>query len=474
MPEIIRPPRFHQKVIAQEAPGGPPARVSLVAPTIAAPGEPFALKLAVLDELGFPTVAFDGGVEVAGVGALAFERGGPALAEWAGVSLEEEGFHRFRAELGGETFHSNPVFVTPDPAHRIYWGDPHVHTILSCCHWDRCRSLNFCYAAARHITGLDWVAPADHVSNGRCEVSKWKEQHTVCDAYDDPPAFATLFGYEASLKGGAGGDNNVYLRRPIGIFVDEYEDGNTRTLAEKLVEAAGEGNVFIVPHHTTRTGKHGEISLDIYPGDERMPVVEIHSKWGTSEYRGNPTPLDAVHPGPSYVTDLLAKGLKLGFIAGTDTHNTMPSGYGVDAPHIEHPPGLTAVLAPELSRDAVFDAIRVRRCYAACIERIYLDVALNGLSPGQAVAWDGGARALDVITAGRSDLDNIAVIRNGETIHERAVGDWNGSFSFTDEEDLDAVAFHSEHFGRFVYYYVRVTCVSGARAWSSPVWMLLR
>ena len=34
-------------------------------------------------------------------------------------------------------------------------------------------------------------------------------------------------------------------------------------------------------------------------------------------------------------------------------------------------------------------------------------------------------------------------------------------------------AFESKYLGRFVYYYVRVTCVSGARAWSSPVWARL-
>lgn len=34
-------------------------------------------------------------------------------------------------------------------------------------------------------------------------------------------------------------------------------------------------------------------------------------------------------------------------------------------------------------------------------------------------------------------------------------------------------AFESKYLGRFVYYYVRVSCVSGARAWSSPVWLRL-
>jgi len=63
---VASPPQFHQKVIAQEAPGGAPAEVSVVAPTVVRPGEPFALKVAVLDAHGYPTVEFDGAVWVRG------------------------------------------------------------------------------------------------------------------------------------------------------------------------------------------------------------------------------------------------------------------------------------------------------------------------------------------------------------------------------------------------------------------------
>jgi len=114
--------------------------------------------------------------------------------------------------------HSNPTLCTTDDVPGIYWGDPHVHTILSNCHVDTCRSLNFCFTAARYLSALDWVAAADHVSNGRCDPSKWKEQRTVADLYDDAPDFVTLPAYEASLQGGAGGDNNVYMARFLDIF----------------------------------------------------------------------------------------------------------------------------------------------------------------------------------------------------------------------------------------------------------------
>jgi len=192
-----------------------------------------------------------------------------------GVSIAEEGMFRFEARLGGALFHSNPVCCQRRPERRIYWGDPHVHTVLSNCHAVRCRSLNFCFAAARYLTGLDWVSAADHVSNGRCELARWKEQTAGCEAHDDPPDFVTLPAYEASLRGGCGGDTNPYFRRAPGMFVDEYEEGDVKTLCAKLAETVDPADFFVVPHHTTRTGKHGEIPDAIYPGPELMPVVEI-------------------------------------------------------------------------------------------------------------------------------------------------------------------------------------------------------
>jgi len=480
MTHVLYPSEFHQKVIAQEAPGGPASEVGLVAPTVARPGEPIVLKVAALDADGYPSVELDGAVWIRAPFAepslieVPFRAGQPALAMVQGVRLKEEGLFRFEARLGDTTFHSNPVCSTLRPRHRVYWGDPHVHTVLSACHADNCRSLNFCYAAARYLTGLDWVAAADHVSNGRCDFSKWKAQRTAAQLYDDPPDFATLFAYEASLRGGGGGDNNPYFRTPPEMFVDEYEEGDVKTLCAKLAEVVDPADFFVVPHHTTRTGKHGEIPDAIYPGPDLMPVVEIHSKWGTSEYRGNPNALHKIHPGPSYAVDMLRRGLRLGFIAGTDTHATMPSARGIEPGHIDRLPGLTAVCAGELTRDAVFDGIRTRHCYAASGERIYLDVSVAGIEPGQSAPWPQAdePRPIQVSAAGKSDIVKIELVRNGETLHTHPADSWQAGLLFTDDARLDGLWLDSPHLGRFATYYARVTCASGAQAWSSPVWLL--
>jgi len=479
MAETLYPPPFDLRVLAGEVPVAPPASASLVAPTITTVARPFTLHLALADAQGYPAAPPDGGVTVRAPFAspaeihVPFAPGAPAAATITGVTIAKGGLYRFSVELNGRTFHGNPTCCGEAERPGIYWGDPHVHTVLSDCHADKCRSLAFCYAAARYFSCLDWAAAADHVSNGRCELARWKEQVALCNAYDDPPAFVTLPAYEASFKGGAGGDNNFYMLRHPDLFVDGYDDGTVKTVCERLAETLEPGEFFAVPHHTTRTGKHGEIGDEIYPGPDWMPVVEIHSKWGTSEYRGNPNPLKKIHPGPSYVVDLLNRGLKLGFIGGTDTHATMPAGYGYE--HLDRPPGMTAVIAERLTRESIYHGIRGRRCYAASAERIYLDAAVAGAKGGRTLraADVPGPRRITLTAAGQSDIATVEVVRNGQTLHSQPAAAWHAAAEYTDADDLDAVALESPHLGRFVYYYTRVTCTSGAQAWSSPVWIVM-
>lgn len=482
MAEVIYPSEFELRVLAQEAPGGAPARVAVVIPTVTTPDKPFDIRVAVLDANGYPSLSCDGTVKIKSLLAsplhyeIPFESGTPAVGLIRGAVLTQPRLERFHVELAGAVSYSNPTCCTRDARDAIYWGDPHVHTVLSDCHANTCRSLNFCFTAARWLTCLDWVSAADHVSNGRCGLGKWREQSLGSNLYNDPPLFATLPGYEASLKGMSGGDTNVYMSRFPDLFVDEYEEGNVTTLCEKLAAKLGDDEFFVVPHHTTRTGKHGEIPDEIYPGAERMPVVEIHSKWGTSEYRGNPNALHEIHPGPSYAADLLARGLQLGFIAGTDTHATMPSGAGEEPGHIDRLPGLTAVGAPELSREGIFEGIRNRTCYATSLERIYLDAHLSGTRFGRTVEWaDASApRRIDVVAAARSHIEFVELIRNGESICSQPGEEWQAAFAHCDENDLSAHWLESRYLGRFVYYYVRVTCQSGAQAWSSPLWLIAK
>lgn len=271
MSSIVYPSAFSQRVLANEVPAGAAARVAVYLPTIIRPRQPFDIKVAVCDAQGYPCKQYDGVVKVCHPQAsplcmeVRFTPDRPAVAAIQGVTTAAEGLVRFDAEMEGKVFHSNPAMVSREAACGIYWGDPHVHTVLSNCHAERCRSAMFAYEAGRHFSGLDWMAVADHVSNGRCELARWKEQVALNNAYNDPPYFVTLPAYEASFKGHMGGDNNIYMARWPDMFVDDYDNGSVKTVLDKLAQKLPTDEFFAVPHHTTRPGKHGEIGDDIYP-----------------------------------------------------------------------------------------------------------------------------------------------------------------------------------------------------------------
>lgn len=480
MTKSIYPPDVYQKALVLEGAGEAAARIDLIIPTITVPDEEFCVKVALTDVNGYASVKFAGTIQIAGLDQkleISFKDGQPALGKIEGLRISQTGLYRLSAELNGMTFYSNPTCCRKNPEYRIFWGDPHVHTHLSDCHPDRCRSAHFGYIAGRWQTGLDFVAMADHVSWGvRITPGKWRTQVVTSDLHDDSPEFATLPGYEVSLRGGSGGDNNVYTRFWPETWVDDWEEGTNKTLASKVEEMLGEDNYFVVPHHTSRGGgndpKHGEIPDENYPGEEALPVMEIHSRWGTSEYQGNPNKLKEPYDGKCYAIDFLNQGIRFGFIAGTDTHATIPSGYG-DFEHLSANPGFTAVRCQQLEREEVFDAMRTRNCYAASTERIFLEASVDGVKDGEIIKVKDAlqAREIKVSVAAKSDIEKVEIIRNGEVIHSETPEDWKTEFTYTDSTDLKEVALTSNHYEAFTYYYIRVTVSSNGQAWSSPVWL---
>lgn len=478
---VARIPEAAERVLTRESGESLADTLDIIPPLTVKPGERFDVTVVALHNAHVPATGCDWTVEVtcpdAGLSPVqvTFESGRAAVRRIENVVLEQEGVFRLQAEVAGEVVFSSPVVCRESLPFRVYWGDPHVHTILGDCHWEHCRSLDFAFYAGRYASGLDWMSCADHVSNGRCDHLRFEVQKRTSNNHDAPGEFVALPAYEASLKGGCGGDNNIYMRSWPERFVDHYAEGNIGTLLEELSTLLPVGDFVGIPHHTTRTGKHGEIPHAIYPGPDRMPAVEIASLWGASEFRGNPNPLRKIHDGPCYVRDLLGQGLPLGFVGGTDSHTSMP--FRLDG-RPERPlwaePGGTAVLSQDLTRDGVFDAIRERRTYAGIKKRSFLNVTLNDARPGSVIAGVGlsSPRVLCIEAAGPSEIEALQIIRNGEVAQEWTGLPWHWSGSWTDEGSLEGQALSSPFLpGPFAYYYVRVVYAEGVKAWSSPVWV---
>jgi hypothetical protein len=378
---------------------GPHARLRVLVPSWARPGLPFTVLVVSLDRRDNLThQRFEGK-------ALRMEG-----SSWVRPGLDFEGSVRIPVVLSTEGVYrflmddvlSNAVRVGSGPA-GPFWGDLHIHTQLSS---DGQGPDPYPYA--RDVSGLDFAAAADHcTSMGPIgfEVTRgWAARH------DEPGRFAVVVAYECDGRGHPGGHHNAYFRDKGRLFADAIDPasgalGGVSHDIARVWPLLDPSTTITIPHHTgiafTRDVSPGGFGHAVDPswGDDRgmRPVMEIYSHHGQSE-RYDPCHLLAYEvnrmrnperrsntsvPGPFYAQDWWMRGFRFGVIGSSDEH----SGQGGRSHG-----WLAAVFAEGLSREAVFDALKARRCYATTGERILLEFQVDGVEMGQSAARPRGSR----------------------------------------------------------------------------------
>lgn len=299
----------------------------------------------------------------------------------------------------------------------VYWGDLHSHCAVSYGRGTLDRALraarehlDFC-SVTGHATWPDmpddrgrYGEVIDYHLEGFARLRRnWPQVQRAVEAFHEPGRFVPILSYEWHSL--AFGDHNVYYPGDRGPII-EREDLDA-------LQAALPKDALLIPHHIGYGP--GARGIDWSAFDEgRSPVVEMFSSHGGSERDGGPYPIHHTM-GPRVLEGTVAHGLALGkrfgLIGSSDHHGGYPGHYGA---------GRTAVLATELTREAIWDALRARRCYAVTGDKIRLDARLNGFPMG-AEAATATVREIDVDVYGCDALDRIEIIKNGRPLH-RAFG----------------------------------------------------
>lgn len=455
------------------------------------------------------------------------------------VSFATPGVHYLLLdhEPSGRKFVSNPVRVhATRPARRTYWGDIHLHSQFS----DGAGSMAKGFRFGRDVMALDVCAYTDHDTMGFFVPPQWQRRRmhrhhfeamkAKTERFHEPGAFVTLFAYEWTKQPNNGGHVNVYFDgvEDAELFDSLSRDSHTyEDLWARLREwreRTGR-DVLTVPHHPAEEMYPFDFSAVDYD-DELAPLVEVYSQWGSSERpgnEGNRRPLEMgqgeiEEPG-HYAQDALELGYRVGLLAGADYHGPYPGHSLIHAPphlpswrdwvedglgwgHVwrlwnerSYPGGLTAFRAPELTREAIFDALRSRAVYGTTQpDRVLVAFAVDGVRVGEQdseVRLDApdAAREITVEVHGTAPLERVTIVKNNEPWHV---------VEGTDDPDAPLVAYSCEtravddapvagmawDDGRGTdadVYYLRVEQAGrgdgddvhslGGAAWAGPLWV---
>jgi hypothetical protein len=389
--------------------GGGFHRLVVVAPTTVRAGEPFDALVKAEDVWGNPCERFTGTIGLSTVGArlaglppaVTVSSGDVAVVRLPGLVLDAASAEtRIAAEYGGARVESNVIRAVGPGEARTFWGDLHGQTRATV----GTGTIEEYFAFGRDVALLDMMC---HQANDfQVTEAEWQRLRRQIDRFHEDGRCVIFVGYEWSGMTPGGGDRNVMYRGDVAALhrsshaeVDDMADAATDCfpVTELFRQLDGRDDVMLIPHIG---GRYADI---VGFHDPRLePVVEIYSDWGRFEW---------------LLEDALRSGYRVGFVANSDGHKGRPGASHPGASTFGAYGGLTCVLADSLSREAIFDAIRQRRCYAVtAAQRIHVELAVDGLPMG-AEARARGPVAIAGRVVGTGAVERVDVFRGLQIIH---------------------------------------------------------
>lgn len=389
------------------------------------------------------------------------ESGSNAYQEISGLKLSGEKPSLVIVDLNkeGEANHlkniQEKITYEPKDKFNYYFGELHGHTWMS----DGINDLDEYYLWYRDVMKYDFCTLTDHddfVQNFLLP-SEWEEQKVMTEHYNKEGEFVTLFGQEwttTRTPKGFGHKNIYHIDPKMPLLKHTDEKYNT---TQKIFEKIKELGAFAIPHHIGWTGVDWENHDAV-----AQPLVEIVSNHGAFEYMGNKPIYHRGGLAGCFVMDGLNRGLKFGIVGGSDSHGLIwhhKVGWKRDC----HGTGLTCVLADKLTREAIFDALKKRRCYATSGIKMKIDFAVNGdTMMGEEIKLEKDKKVqISAHVVSPEDLQWIVIVKDGKDLNTFGGEAYSSKVYFTDDK-LE----HGTH-----YYYLRVITENGNMAWTSPVWV---
>lgn len=371
--------------------GAQVAGVHGFAPSVVRPGEKFTLSVRAQDQYyNRASGAIPGWkVLLGGQVVASLPAGEVALQTVADLSFQDEGVVRLsiQSESGDIVGSVNPILVSAD-APRVYWGDTHGHSGFAEGIGTPERFMTWAKDDAR----LDFVTHSEH--DIWLDDFEWQQLQQNVQSYSETGRFIAFLGYEWTTRNVFGGHHNVLFRTAQGrdrLATQFYP--TLSQLYQGLRERYASEDVIVIPHaHQAGNYRMSDPQL--------QPLVEIMSQHGSFEWFGR---------------KYLEHGHQVGFTAASDNHLSQPGYTAPKGRGLSQRGGLGAVMAPQLTRDALFDSMRARYTYATTGERIILQTSVNGTDMGSRGRYSTNRSVQGKVVA-TAPIAEIAVVKNGEVV----------------------------------------------------------
>lgn len=341
------------------------------------------------------------------------------------------------------------VDITVAPIYNHYRGQLHSHTNYS----DGLGDIIEAYSWARNQSGLDFFAVTDHsqmfdndltATLDYHESEEWAFSKAVADQCNEDGRFVALLGYEQSYYDKTSGHMNTFN-------TDGFLSSNTVNLQEYYDAIAKcKDSISQFNHPGTTWGDFDNFGYYSQERDDVIHLLEVGNGPGNQVNQGY-WRCDA------YYSRALDKGWHVAPTNGQDNHQRY---WGNSNPF------RTVILAKELTREAVFDAIREHRVYAAEDSNVEVNYSLNGYVMGSKI--DDNVNSVDInVTVTDPDttdlVQEITVFSNGgKAVAYKAIKSNSNTVNY--QVSLDAPS-------KSAYYFIRIKQKDGNLIFTAPIWI---
>ncbi len=321
--------------------------------------------------------------------------------------------------------------------YNVYYGHLHNHSSIS----DGEGSPDWAYRYAKYNAGLDFFGLGDH---GRdINGIEYRSMKKAANAYNEDGIFTTFWGFEWT--------SSTYGH----ILVVNAEDycsayqSATNTFKEISQWISERQCVAFFNHPGREDNKNKEFGHFKDVPNNKFVGIELWNKvrgFDTFYYNDGYFSNDG---GLNYWEEGLKRGWKLGASGAEDNH------YGTWGTWAEY---RMAILSKELTREALYSAMKERRFYSTLDKNIALSLKVNGREMGSTVVRGDYDLQISAFDEDNEVFTKVVLYKNG--IEEQR---WNINTNKVDITD-------DIHVSDGDYYYVIVTQLDGDEAISSPIW----